>query len=224
MPQTKAMYTPILDHGIRSETRGVVIHVNAGYYEGTISFFTNGRPEPWGSEGVGAHFEIGGHGQPPVQFLPLDRVAWHAVDANSYTIGVEHVGFGASAQEWTTENFNVIGQSAYRVAWILAPLQPRATQVQPDLPGPEGHEHLAAQRWRRIVGRPLRLPWRFLPLEAVADRLRTRVLTRSGRGRDRDHPERADRPIERFGNEATMKAQSGGPCGVPRRMASPARF
>lgn len=131
VPDTPERYAGILDHGTRSETRGVVMHVNSGYWGGTVGFFTNGLAEPWGSEGVGAHFEIGGagiNGRPsssiyadhgPLQFLPLDAVAWHAVDANAFSIGVEQAGFGASVYEWEKTHYNEIGQAAYRVAWIL---------------------------------------------------------------------------------------------------------
>jgi hypothetical protein len=128
VPQTIEGYAAVLDHGVRSETNGIVIHVNDGYYHGTIGFFTNGQPEPYGSEGVGAHFEMGGTNnklQPPYedgdpyQFLPLNAVAWHAVNANGTTIGIEHAGFGWSTAEWETEHYNMIGNSAYRAAWIL---------------------------------------------------------------------------------------------------------
>jgi hypothetical protein len=131
LPDTPTDYAQILDHGLRSETRGVVMHVNAGYWSGTKGFFTNGLPEPYGSQGVGAHFEIGGaglNGKPstsiyadhgPLQFLPIDAVAWHACDANGFTVGVEQAGFGASEAEWQKTHFNEIGNAAYRVAWIL---------------------------------------------------------------------------------------------------------
>jgi N-acetylmuramoyl-L-alanine amidase-like protein len=126
VPQTQQSYAGILDHGIREVTHGIVIHVNAGYYHGTESFFTNGEPEPYGSQGVGAHFEIGGkvtpgiYGDgPPLQFLPLNRVAWHAVEANAFAIGMEHAGFGSSLAEWEKTHYNMIGNSAYRCAWIL---------------------------------------------------------------------------------------------------------
>jgi hypothetical protein len=128
VPQTTVGYASVLDHGVREETRGIVIHVNDGYYHGTIGFFTNGLPEPYGSEGVGAHFEMGGQlgtltGEyadgPPYQFLPLDAVAWHAADANAFSVGIEHAGFGYSTDEWEKTHYNMIGNSAYRAAWIL---------------------------------------------------------------------------------------------------------
>jgi hypothetical protein len=127
-PDTIQGYAAILDHGLRQETRGIVNHVNDGWYEGTKGFFTNGLAEPYGSQGVGAHFEIGGTYNPlkgiyadgpPYQFLPLDAVAWHACDANAFTIGIEHAGFGYSTAEWEVTHFNMIGNSAYRAAWIL---------------------------------------------------------------------------------------------------------
>jgi hypothetical protein len=132
VPQTTVGYAAVLDHGLREETRGIVIHVNDGWYHGTIGFFTNGLPEPYGSEGVGAHFEMGGQSNaltgvyadgPPYQFLPIDAVAYHACDANAFSVGIEHAGFGWSTAEWEAKtgrgHYNMIGNSAYRAAWIL---------------------------------------------------------------------------------------------------------
>lgn len=131
LPDTARDYAAILDHGLREETHGIVLHVNAGYWDGTKSFFTNGEREPYGSEGVGAHFEIGGagiNGKPsnniladhgPLQFLPVDAVAWHAVAANAFAAGVEQAGFGGSTDEWERTHFNEVGNTAYRVAWML---------------------------------------------------------------------------------------------------------
>jgi hypothetical protein len=131
VPQTQQRYAAILDHGIRAETRGIVLHVNAGFWSGTVGFFTNGQPEPYGSQGVGAHFEIGGKGitgksstsiyadHGALQFLPVDAVAWHAVAANEFAPGVEQAGFGTSVHEWEVTHYNEVGNAAYRVAWIL---------------------------------------------------------------------------------------------------------
>jgi hypothetical protein len=126
LPNTVHGYAGILDHGPRSVTHGIVIHVNAGWFDGTKSFFTNGLNEPYGSQGVGAHFELGGGSRtpvygdgPPYQFLSVDRVAWHAVDANGFAPGIEQAGFGASTHEWEVTHFNVVGNAAYRTAWML---------------------------------------------------------------------------------------------------------
>lgn len=136
VPSVPTHYAPILDHGYRPVTRGVVLHVNAGWQgriarNGTEDYFTNGRPLPVGSEGVGAHFEVGGagiNGRPSdseyadngsLQFVPLDRVTWHAVAANSFAIGIEHAGWGESRDAWLKLHYNLIGRSAYITAWIL---------------------------------------------------------------------------------------------------------
>jgi hypothetical protein len=41
------------------------------------------------------------------------------VTANATTVGVEHAGFGESPEEWEKTHYNMIGNSAYRCAWIL---------------------------------------------------------------------------------------------------------
>jgi N-acetyl-anhydromuramyl-L-alanine amidase AmpD len=110
VPHCRREYLRVLDHGPRPETRGVVIHVNDGYFEGTRSWFRSG------SGGVGAHFEVGNSAEGVVQFLPLSQKAWHAVDANAFSIGVEHAGFGRRS-EW--EAGHMLELSANRVAWIL---------------------------------------------------------------------------------------------------------
>ncbi len=120
-PGVTQLYTPHLDQGPRSKTSGVVIHVNAGTYPGTLSWFGAGNG-PGGSGDIGAHFEIGGNNDGPiVQMVPLNRIAFHAGDANAYTIGVEHVGLGGSepASDWLQTNYDVIGSSASLVGWIL---------------------------------------------------------------------------------------------------------
>src|SRR5215217_8232179 len=68
LPHTTRHLMPILDHGPRPQTRGLVIHVNDGYFDGTISWFSGG------SRGVGAHLEIGG--DRVWQLLSLERKAW----------------------------------------------------------------------------------------------------------------------------------------------------
>lgn len=147
VPHTIQGYAAILDHGIRAETRGIVLHVNDGFYHGTIGFFTNGLPEPYGSEGIGAHFEMGGQANhligeyadgPPYQFLPLDAVAFHAGEANGFTVGIEHAGFGYSTDEWTVTHYNMIGNSAYRGGWILRHYGLGVPRVSMSYPGPRG--------------------------------------------------------------------------------------
>jgi N-acetyl-anhydromuramyl-L-alanine amidase AmpD len=100
----------ILDHGPRAHTRGVVIHVNDGSFDGTISWFSGG------SGGVGAHLEIGE--ERVWQLVDLNRKCWHAVEANAFAIGFEHKGFGRTSGEWLDAGHE-LAFSANRCAWVL---------------------------------------------------------------------------------------------------------
>ena len=110
-------YAPLLDHGVRPETRGIVIHVNAGgTYASVVSAFKAGGF----TRGVGAHFEVGSAADGGVaQFLSCERLAYHAGNANGYSLGVEHAGEGASAAEWLTGHGNMLQTSATLVGWLL---------------------------------------------------------------------------------------------------------
>lgn len=112
VPYTRHVYYPELDHGYRGRTDGIVLHVNDGYYQGTLDFFHN-------NGGVGAHFEIGFQSGQITQMVPINRKCWHAVNANANTIGVEHAGFGRSRSEWLQNHEYEIVMSAQRVAWML---------------------------------------------------------------------------------------------------------
>jgi N-acetyl-anhydromuramyl-L-alanine amidase AmpD len=109
VPHTTRHPLGILNHGPRPSTNGVVLHVNDGTFNGTISWFSGG------SRGVGAHFEIG-NGE-AWQLVDIRAKCWHAVEANGHTIGIEHAGFGRSRAEWI--HGNELDLSANRVAWIL---------------------------------------------------------------------------------------------------------
>lgn len=110
LPNTTRHHLPILEHGHRPETRGVVIHVNDGTFEGTISWFSGG------SRGVGAHLEIGS--DRVWQLASLDQKCWHAVEANAFSIGFEHAGFGRNRGEWLNAGHE-LAYSANRAAWVL---------------------------------------------------------------------------------------------------------
>jgi len=65
---------------------------------------------------VGAHVEIGS--DRVYQLVPLDHVAWHAVDANAFSVGFEHAGYGRSRAEWLDAGHE-LAYSANRAAWVL---------------------------------------------------------------------------------------------------------
>ncbi len=110
LPNTTRHPLAVLDHGPREETRGIVIHVNVGTFEGTIDWFSGG------SEGVGAHIQVGA--DRVFQLVDLNEVCWHAVDANAFAIGIEHAGYGRTRAEWLDAGHE-LAYSANRAAWIL---------------------------------------------------------------------------------------------------------
>lgn len=110
LPATTQHRMPILEHGRRPQTTGIVIHVNDGTFDGTISWFSGG------SGGVGAHVEVGF--DRVWQLADLDAKCWHAVDANAFSIGIEHAGYGRTRAEWLNAGHE-LAYSANRSSWIL---------------------------------------------------------------------------------------------------------
>lgn len=111
LPNTKRHPIAAIDHGLRPQTKGVVIHVNDGYFDGTISWFSGG------AGGVGAHVEIGDNRV--WQLASLDRKCWHAVAANAFSIGFEHAGFGKQSRaDWLNDGHE-LAYSANRAAWVM---------------------------------------------------------------------------------------------------------
>jgi N-acetyl-anhydromuramyl-L-alanine amidase AmpD len=111
LPHTVAHPIGVIAHGPRPQTRGIVIHVNDGYFDGTISWFSQG------SQGVGAHVEIGN--DRVWQLVPLDQKCWHAVDANAFSIGFEHAGFGKQSRADWLRASHELAFSANRASWVL---------------------------------------------------------------------------------------------------------
>jgi hypothetical protein len=112
LPATTQHHLHNIEHGRRATTRGIVIHVNEGYFQGTIDWFASGS----GGELLGAHLEIGD--RQVAQLADLDAVCWHAGAANGFAIGFEHKGFGRTREEWLTAGHELT-YSANRAAWCL---------------------------------------------------------------------------------------------------------
>jgi hypothetical protein len=70
LPHTERHPINQLDVGPRAATRGVVLHINEGTFEGTLSWWS--RP----GNNVGAHIEVG-DGR-VAQCVALEREAFHA--------------------------------------------------------------------------------------------------------------------------------------------------
>lgn len=110
LPHTRRHIIPQLDHGERPRTVGVVIHSTEG----------DSLPTAWfarsGGDGVGAHAAFSDHAA--VQYLGMERKAWHAGDANGAWIGFEHVGHAHWTRHQWLEHSTMLHLSANRVAWL----------------------------------------------------------------------------------------------------------
>jgi len=98
----------------------VVIHDCEGSYYGSIATFMMQR----GQQSVSAHLVLNDDGSECTQVVPLLKKAWHAVDFNSRSIGVEMSGFvakgftpgelsaDANIVAWLLKKFNIPCQDA----------------------------------------------------------------------------------------------------------------
>jgi hypothetical protein len=122
LPATVQERKPLLDHGRRSETLGVAIHVMAGTLAGTLSWWEN--PE---CKGLGAHVAIGLNRA--VQTADLDALCYHAPgdnvldpglqSGNRQFVGIEHEGGGLDSYVTWLRRRKQRRMSANRAAWIL---------------------------------------------------------------------------------------------------------
>lgn len=94
----------IINHPMRPQTLGVVIHWTAGSFAGDVA--TLDGPT------VDVHFYVAKSGQ-VVQFLDPDSMAWHAMTtANRTCVGIETEGRG---EAWTPEQLAAVA----RLTWWL---------------------------------------------------------------------------------------------------------
>lgn len=67
--------------------RGIVWHETQGSYQGAVSWLCNPKSQ------VSAHVVIAEDGGSAHQLVTYSRKAWHAANANSWTIGIELAGY-----------------------------------------------------------------------------------------------------------------------------------
>ncbi len=95
MRWTGAQWRPIpvnWSPGTPDPNRLFIVHVMQGSLWGTDSWFRNPRAQ------ASAHFGVGKDGT-CFQWVDTDQMAWHACDANPFSIGVETEGY--SGQPFT---------------------------------------------------------------------------------------------------------------------------
>lgn len=115
LPATPLHDNPLLAHGSRPYTKGVVIHTIEGSDQGAEAWFKNRQ-----AGGVGAHVIIGQEKDRTIQTTDLDNLCWHAAGANQTHIGIEHEGYASYSKiEWLKpNNRKLLRASANRTAWI----------------------------------------------------------------------------------------------------------
>ncbi|OEV04972.1 nucleoside transporter [Streptomyces oceani] len=93
VPASESNYTA----GRSADISQVVIHVTQGSYAGSISWFQNPEAQ------VSAHYVIRSSDGEVTQMVRDGDTAWHARDANSSSLGIEHEGY-VDDPSWFTDS------------------------------------------------------------------------------------------------------------------------
>jgi N-acetyl-anhydromuramyl-L-alanine amidase AmpD len=142
LPNTAFHPNPLIAHGRRLSTVGVVIHTIEGTDEGAEAWFNNRQ-----AKGVGAHVIVGQEQSRTIQTTDLDNVCWHCPGANEHWIGIEHEGFASMSKvQWLKPvNRRLLRASANRTAWICwhyklgSPVRGKNVKGHGDFPLPNTH-------------------------------------------------------------------------------------
>lgn len=104
-----------LDHGALTDVEEVIIHINDGTTDGTLTWWA--KP---GHEADGAHLQISKSGK-SFQTGGIDRVMWHCPPQNHVSVGIEHEGWSRAeaAHVHDSRPHVQMHASANRCAWIL---------------------------------------------------------------------------------------------------------
>ena len=120
VPATRFHGNPLVAHGRRWQTKGVVIHTIEGTDEGAEDWFRSRR-----ARGYGAHLIIGTEPTHTTQITDLDNRCHHAtgktrsgIYANDSLIGIEHEGFARWPKWKWLQKRSMLRRSARRTAWI----------------------------------------------------------------------------------------------------------
>lgn len=165
LPNTAFHDNPLVAHGRRAATKGVVIHTIEGTDEGAEAWFRDRQ-----AKGIGAQVIVGQEPGRTIQTTDLDNLCWHAAGANAEYIGIEHEGFASFPKiKWLSRaNRRLLRASANRTAWICwhyklgLPMKGRNVFGHVDFPAGGHHDpgggfpwtfyiFLARRAYRRLV-------------------------------------------------------------------------
>lgn len=99
LPNLKWISSPNFSNRSGAKVNLCVIHDTEGGYQGAIATFTNSHSQ------VSAHFVLKEDGSEATQMVELAKKAWHVVEFNSRSVGIEMSGFearGYGDSEWGT--------------------------------------------------------------------------------------------------------------------------
>jgi len=99
MPEIEWIPSPWHSKGWWDPPTNIAMHSTATTLAGTLATFGNGSTRK-----VSAHFTIDGYSQRIIQHVALDDRAWHAMGANDFAYGIEHVDskpWGDHPDPWT---------------------------------------------------------------------------------------------------------------------------
>lgn len=104
----------------RAQPSKFVIHIAAGFYDGTISWCKTSS----GTKAVSAHFVVGKLRGEVAQLVSTADEAWTQSDANRYSISVENAGFvGDSLTAWQIETCAQLYARAHKTYPDTVPLR-----------------------------------------------------------------------------------------------------
>jgi N-acetyl-anhydromuramyl-L-alanine amidase AmpD len=90
LPPLRTRMSPNRSSRRGQRIKGIVVHETEGGYLGAVGWLC--RPQ----SGVSAHIVLKEDGSEATQLVPWSEKAWHACNANAYTLGLEMAGFGAT--------------------------------------------------------------------------------------------------------------------------------
>ena len=106
LPPLVYIPTPNQSYRLGASIKGIVVHETEGGFNGAVSWLRNPRSD------ASASAVLREDGLLLAQLVPWGRKAWHAANANRYTLGLELAGFTANPN-----SAEQLARAARIVAW-----------------------------------------------------------------------------------------------------------
>ena len=136
--------SPYFSKGWVTAPTNIALHSSASTLAGLLETFTS----PSSTRKVSAHYTVDGFTRTIYQHVSLSDRAWHAMDANEHTVGIEHIDNGA---------WGVHPEITYDMSeWLLQEIAPELDlTIDDEVVGPHSRwvptACPAALEWEQIV-------------------------------------------------------------------------